>query len=62
MGSPKDVVVEEARESAADLIIVGSHGYLLDRRLDTLPGVSLAGLSLGLCVAFYALITAARRR
>ena len=26
-GSPKDVIIEEAREWNADLIVVGSHGY-----------------------------------
>jgi nucleotide-binding universal stress UspA family protein len=26
-GNPKDAIVEEAREWAADLIVVGSHGY-----------------------------------
>jgi nucleotide-binding universal stress UspA family protein len=32
-GSPKDVIVEEAREWGADLIVVGSHGYGRLRRM-----------------------------
>jgi nucleotide-binding universal stress UspA family protein len=32
-GSPKDVIVEEAREWGADLIVVGSHGYGKLRRM-----------------------------
>ena len=43
------------------ILILGGAGYLVDRWLDTLPWFSLAGVSVGLCVAFYALITAARR-
>jgi nucleotide-binding universal stress UspA family protein len=32
-GNPKDVIVEEAREWGADLIVVGSHGYGRLRRM-----------------------------
>jgi len=32
-GSPKDVIVEEASEWGADLIVVGSHGYGRLRRM-----------------------------
>ena len=32
-GSPKDVIVDEAREWGADLIVVGSHGYGRLRRM-----------------------------
>ena len=32
-GNPKDVIVEEAREWGADLIVVGSHGYGRIRRM-----------------------------
>lgn len=32
-GIPKDVIVDEAREWGADLIVVGSHGYGVVRRL-----------------------------
>lgn len=32
-GNPKDVIVEEAREWDADLIVVGSHGYGRLRRM-----------------------------
>jgi len=32
-GVPKDVIVEEAREWDADLIVLGSHGYGLVKRL-----------------------------
>jgi nucleotide-binding universal stress UspA family protein len=32
-GVPKDVIVEEAREWDADLIVVGSHGYGRVKRL-----------------------------
>jgi nucleotide-binding universal stress UspA family protein len=32
-GVPKDVIVEEAREWDADLIVVGSHGYGRVQRL-----------------------------
>lgn len=44
------------------ILLLGGAGYLIDRWLDTLPWFSLAGVSVGLCVAFYALISAARRR
>jgi F0F1-type ATP synthase assembly protein I len=44
------------------ILLVGGAGYLVDRLLDTLPWFSVAGVSVGLSVAFYALITAARRR
>jgi F0F1-type ATP synthase assembly protein I len=44
------------------VLVLGGGGYLLDRWLDTLPWFSLAGVAVGFCVAFYALITAARRR
>ena len=44
------------------ILLLGGVGYVLDRWLDTLPWFSLAGVSVGLCVAFYALITAVRRR
>jgi nucleotide-binding universal stress UspA family protein len=32
-GNPKDVILEEAREWGADLIVVGSHGYGRLRRM-----------------------------
>jgi nucleotide-binding universal stress UspA family protein len=32
-GSPKEVIVEEAEKWGADLILVGSHGYVQSRRL-----------------------------
>ena len=32
-GVPKDVIVEEAREWGADLIVLGSHGYGFAKRL-----------------------------
>lgn len=32
-GNPKDVIVDEAREWGADLIVVGSHGYGRFRRM-----------------------------
>jgi nucleotide-binding universal stress UspA family protein len=32
-GNPKDVIVDEAREWGADLIVVGSHGYGRLRRM-----------------------------
>jgi nucleotide-binding universal stress UspA family protein len=32
-GVPKDVIVEEAREWGADLIVMGSHGYGFAKRL-----------------------------
>jgi nucleotide-binding universal stress UspA family protein len=32
-GIPKDVIVEEAREWGADLIVLGSHGYGFVKRL-----------------------------
>jgi F0F1-type ATP synthase assembly protein I len=44
------------------ILLLGGAGYLVDRWLETLPWFSLAGVSVGLCVAFYALIRAARRR
>jgi F0F1-type ATP synthase assembly protein I len=44
------------------ILLLGGAGYLADRWLETLPWFSLAGVSVGLCVAFYGLITAASRR
>jgi F0F1-type ATP synthase assembly protein I len=44
------------------ILLLGGAGYLVDRWLETLPWFSVAGASVGLSVAFYALITAARRR
>jgi F0F1-type ATP synthase assembly protein I len=44
------------------ILLLGGAGYLVDRWLDTLPWFSLAGVSVGLLVAFYALIAAVRRR
>ena len=44
------------------ILLLGGIGYLLDRWLGTLPWLFLVGTAVGLCIAFYALITAARRR
>ena len=44
------------------ILLLGSAGYLLDRSLHTLPWFALSGVSVGLCIAFYAVITAARHR
>jgi F0F1-type ATP synthase assembly protein I len=34
------------------ILLLGGAGYFIDRWLDTLPWFSLAGVSVGLCVAF----------
>lgn len=44
------------------VLLLGGAGYLVDRWLGTSPWFLLAGLSVGLCVAFYALVKAAGRR
>jgi F0F1-type ATP synthase assembly protein I len=44
------------------ILLPGGGGYLLDRWLNTGPWFPLVGLAIGLCLAFYGLVTAALRR
>jgi F0F1-type ATP synthase assembly protein I len=44
------------------ILLLGGLGYVLDRWLGTLPWFLLAGVAVGLCVAFYSLMTAVRHR
>jgi F0F1-type ATP synthase assembly protein I len=44
------------------ILLLGGAGYLVDRSFGTLPWFLLAGLSVGLCVAFYVLVKTVRRR
>ena len=41
------------------ILLLGGGGYLLDRWMGTQPWLLLAGLVVGLCVAFYSLVRAA---
>jgi ATP synthase protein I len=43
------------------ILLLGGGGYVLDRWLGTQPWLLLAGLVIGLCVAFYSLVRAAAR-
>lgn len=44
------------------VMALGGLGYLLDRYLGTKPSFVILGLSVGICVGFYNLVTAARRK
>jgi F0F1-type ATP synthase assembly protein I len=44
------------------MLLLDLAGYFFDQRLVTSPWFLLAGYALGLCVVFYALIIAERRR
>jgi len=57
-----EAVIFASYSIVGGILLLGGAGYLIDRWLETLPWFSLAGVAVGLCVGFYALITAARRR
>jgi F0F1-type ATP synthase assembly protein I len=44
------------------ILLFGGLGYVMDKWLRTAPWFFLAGIVVGLCMASYALIAAARRR
>ena len=44
------------------VLVFGGLGYLLDHYLDTTPWFVLIGLLLGICIGFYSLVTAGRRK
>jgi F0F1-type ATP synthase assembly protein I len=44
------------------MLLLDLAGYFFDQRLGTSPWLLLAGYALGLCVVFYAVIIAERRR
>ena len=44
------------------ILVLGGAGYLADRWLGTSPWFLVAGLALGVCVAFYMLVMSVRRR
>jgi F0F1-type ATP synthase assembly protein I len=44
------------------VMALGGRGDLLDRYLGTKPSFVILGLSVGICVGFYNLVTAARRK
>jgi F0F1-type ATP synthase assembly protein I len=44
------------------ILLFGGTGYALDRWLDTLPWFFFAGVAIGLCIAFCALLNAVRER
>jgi nucleotide-binding universal stress UspA family protein len=52
-GNPKEVIVEEAREWDADLIVVGSHGHGRFKRavLGSVAGAVVANAPCSVCVA-----------
>ena len=44
------------------VMALGGLGYLLDRYLNTEPSLVILGLSVGVCVGFYNLVTTVRRK